>query len=393
MKPGCRSVCIREVQKSIEKSSMQLIKDRIVFHGLENAGCIIRSKERITPGGGAIIFQGMQDHTSDSIKSLEGFDTAWVEEAQTLSRKSLKDLRPTIRGPGSELWFTWNPRRKTDAVDELFRGEEIPSDAVVVRANHDDNPWFPDELEQERVDCLRMNPDGYDHIWEGGYITIADGAYYAKHLAIAKKESRIGVVSREALMCTYAFWDIGGTGAKADACAIWIIQFIGKEVRVLNYYEAQGQELSEHVGWLRREGYEETQVYLPHDGVKHDGVFKVSFQSELKKAGFDVTVVPNAGAGAANQRVEATRKVFPHIWFDKAKCQPGIEALGWYHEKKDEDRGIGLGPEHDWASHGADAFGMMAMEYDKITRGKRPSPADKRRRMNMRDESGGWMGG
>ena len=170
----------------------------------------------------------MQDHTAESIKSLEGFKRAWLEEAQTISSNSLMLLRPTIRAPGSEIWASWNARRKTDPVDMMFRGAEIPTGAQVVQANWRDNPWFTAELEQERLDCLRMQPEQYDHIWEGGYVTVASGAYFAKQLALAKTENRIGVLAADPLMTTRAYWDIGGTGAKSDACAIWIVQFIGQ---------------------------------------------------------------------------------------------------------------------------------------------------------------------
>lgn len=137
-----------------------------------------------------ITFQGMQDHNAESIKSLEGFHIAWVEEAQTLSDRSLSLLRPTIRADNSELWFSWNPRRKTDAVDEMLRGGDLPTGSVVVNANWRDNPHFPAVLEQERQDCIRIEPDQYDHIWEGGYATVTAGAYYAMVLTQAKAERR-----------------------------------------------------------------------------------------------------------------------------------------------------------------------------------------------------------
>jgi phage terminase large subunit len=164
-------------------------------------------------------------------------------------------------------------------------------------------------------------------------------------------------------MTVRAYWDIGGTGAKADACAIWIVQFIGHEVRVLNYYEAVGQPLASHVGWLRANGYGDALCVLPHDGATHDKVYKVSYESALREAQFSVRVVPNMGAGAANTRIEAVRRLFPQISFNESTTEPGRDALGWYHEKRDEARGIGLGPDHDWASHGADAFGLMAVDH------------------------------
>jgi phage terminase large subunit len=188
---GLRSVCIREVQKDLAQSSKLLLQTKLERHGLnESDGFKVFRDVIQTPGDGLMIFKGMNDYTADSIKSLEGFKRAWWEEAQTATRHSLNLLRPTIRSPGSELWFTWNPRRKVDPVDMMFRGEEKPTGAVVVKANWRDNPWFTAELEQERQDCLRMQPDQYDHIWEGGYVSIIEGAYYAKDLTKVKADGR-----------------------------------------------------------------------------------------------------------------------------------------------------------------------------------------------------------
>jgi phage terminase large subunit len=361
---GLRSVCIREVQKSLKESAKRLIESTIEKFGLTRADGFNVLADRIeTPGGGLIIFQGMQDHTAESIKSLEGFGRAWVEEAQTLSSRSLQLLRPTIRAPGSELWFSWNPRLRSDPVDAMFRAGEQPTGSIVVRANWSDNPWFPAELEQERKDCLRDNADQYAHIWEGDYVTVSSGAYFARHLAEARAQGRIEPVVFDPLMRTRCFWDIGGTGAKSDACAIWVAQFVGQEILVGDYYEAQGQPLAAHVAWLRSRGYDGIECVLPHDGAQNDRVHQVSYESALRQAGFPVTVVPNQGSGAANMRIEAIRRLFPRFRFDPIKCDGGLQALGWYHEKRDESRNIGLGPEHDWASHGADAFGLLAVSW------------------------------
>jgi phage terminase large subunit len=381
---GLRSVCIREVQKSLKDSAKRLIEDKLGEHRLGEADGFKVFREVIeTPGDGIITFQGMQDHTAESIKSLEGFKRAWGEEAQTLSARSLSLLRPTIRADGSQLWFSWNPRRKNDPVDEMFRGGTLPTGAAVVKANWSDNPWFPKVLEQERQDCLRDKPDQYDHIWEGGYAGVTEGAYFAQCLAEAKAKGRIGNVSPDPLMTIRAIFDIGGTGAKADAVAIWICQFVGTNIRVLNYYEAVGQPLATHVSWLRANGYGNALIFLPHDGSTNDKVFDVSYESALREAGFEVTVVPNQGKGAAAMRIEAARRLFPSIWFNKDTTQGGIDALGWYHERKDETRNIGLGPEHDWSSHGADAFGLMCVVYEA------PKEPVQRRQQARR---GSWMG-
>lgn len=363
---GLLSVCLREVQKSLKDSAKRLLESKLIKFGLGEADGFKVFRDLIeTPGDGAIIFQGLQDHTVESIKSLEGFKRAWTEEAQSVSSTSLSLLRPTIRAPGSELWFSWNPRWKADPADKLLRGETLPTGAVVVKANWSDNPWFPAELKQERLDCERDEPEQYDHIWEGGYAKVTVGAYFAKPLTQMRQEKRLGRVAADPLMTIRAFWDIGGTGAKADACSIWIAQFIGREIRVLNYYEAQGQPLSAHISWLRKNGYEDALCVLPHDGASNDKVYDVSYESALTDAGFETEVIPNQGKGAAAARVEAARRLFPRIWINEATTTGGVEALGAYHEGRDETRGIGLGPVHDWSSHGADSFGLMCVAYEE----------------------------
>jgi phage terminase large subunit len=366
---GMRAVCIREVQKDLAQSSKLLVESKLRSMGLGEADGFKVFKELIaTPGDGLIIFKGMNDYSADSIKSLEGFKRAWWEEAQTATLHSLNLLRPTLRAEGAERWFSWNPRRKVDPVDVMLRGAERPTGSVVVKANWRHNPWFTADLEQERQDCLRQQPEQYEHIWEGGYVTQLEGAYYAKSLAESRKAGRIGRVSPDPLMTVRLFFDIGGTGARADAVAIWAMQFIGKEIRAINYYEAVGQPLATHLAWMREQDYtpKRAQIWLPHDGEANDKVHDVSYQSALKAAGYDVTVIPNQGKGAAKARVEAGRRYFSSVWFDEGSTQAGLDALGWYHEKKDEARSIGLGPEHDWSSHGADAFGLMAVSAERI---------------------------
>lgn len=363
---GLLSVCIREVQKSLAQSAKRLIEGKIAEYGLGPADGFKVFRDNIsTPGDGVITFQGMQDHTAESIKSLEGFKRSWAEEAQSLSARSLTLLRPTIRAPGSELWFSWNPTRKSDAVDRFLRGDAPPTGLTIAKANWSDNPWFPAELEQERLDDQRDRPDSYDHIWEGDYVQVTDGAYYAKFLKEARRDDRIGRVPADPLMSVRCFWDIGGTGAKSDACAIWVAQFVGREIRVLNYYEAQGQPLAVHVAWLRENGYEKAEQFLPHDGAQSDKVYSVSYESALRDAGFNVRVIPNQGTGAAKMRIECGRRLFNRIWFHEQTTEAGRDALGWYHERMDEHRNIGLGPNHDWSSHGADAFGLMCVAYEE----------------------------
>jgi len=364
---GLCSLCVREVQKSLAASSKKLIETKIKQFSLEGAGEFkIFEKQIQTPGDGVILFQGMQDHTSESVKSFDGFKRAWIEEAHMLSDRSFTLLRPTIRDRGSEIWASWNPRRKTDSIDSFFRAGHKPPRSMAVVANWRDNPFFPAELEEERQHDKKYFPERYDHIWEGGYATAFVGAYYAKHLTDASLEGRICFVPRDPLVGVKAFWDIGGAGAKADAMAIWIAQFVGYEIRVLDYIEGQSQVLAYYVNMLKKKGYEGCTCILPHDGVNTNNITGKRYSEHLSEAGFDVPEpIPNQGAGAAGMRIEASRRLFNRVRFNEKTTEAGRDALGYYHEKRDPDRNIGLGPDHDWSSHGADAFGLMCMVYNE----------------------------
>jgi phage terminase large subunit len=372
LKRGLRGVCIREVQKTLAQSNKKLLEDKIAEHRLDREGFKPWNDCIETPGDGIILFQGMQNHTAESIKSLEGIDVADIEEAQTLSDHSLTLLRPTIRAAGSEIWGRWNPRRKKDPIDVFLR-QNKPANAIVVEANWRDNPWFPPELNEERLLDLEKYPDRYDHVWEGGYVTVFEGAYYAKWLAKAKAEARITELARDSLAEVRAYFDLGGSGAVSDATAIWIVQFVGMKILLLDYIEGVGQVLGYYAGELRARGWQDALCVLPHDAsqIHADNPTGVNYAAQLKQAGFRTRIVPNAGKGAAMLRVEAGRRWFDRMWFNTSKdaagmdrTEAGREALGAYHEKRSTDeRDVGLGPNHDWSSHGADAFGLMALDY------------------------------
>lgn len=378
---GTLAVCIREVQKTLAQSSKRLIEAKIREMGVGSEFRVFTDKIE-TPGDGIIIFQGMQDHTAESIKSLEGFRIADVEEAQTLSARSLQLLRPTIRAPSSQIWFRWNPRRKSDPVDEFLRGKK-PDNAIVVQANWRDNPFWSKELEAERALDLKLYPERYDHIWEGGYAKAFEGAYFAKGLAEAKAQGRIGRVAADPLLPIRAFWDLGGSGANADALTIWIVQFVAQEIRVLDYIEGVGQVLAYYVNELRSRKYDRAICVLPHDGVNSNSITGKRYEDHLRDAGFEVEVIENQGRGAAMMRIEAVRRIFPQVWFNEETTDAGRDALGYYHERKDEARNVGLGPEHDWSSHAADAFGLMAISYETPRSGAK---------LNLGSSRGSWLG-
>lgn len=363
-------LCGRQFMNSLEDSSLEECKRAIEEEPFLRSWYEIGDKYIKSKCGRIhFSFAGL-DRNIASIKSKGRILLCWVDEAEPVTDEAFSILIPTLREEGegwnAELWVTWNPKRKNAAVETRFAQSDDPR-IKIVELNWRDNPKFPAKLERERQRDLRERPDQYDHIWEGGYAMVLEGAYYAKSLAEAKLQGRIGRVAPDPLMTIRLYADIGGTGARADAFAMWAAQFIGKEIRVLTYYEVVGQPLATHLAWMREQGYtpDKAQIWLPHDGSTQDKVFDVSYESALKAAGYEVTVVPNQGKGAAKARIEAGRRLFPSIWFNEEKTAAGRDALGWYHEKRDEVRNIGLGPEHDWSSHGADAFGLMCVAYEE----------------------------
>lgn len=380
-------LCGRQHLNSLADSSLAEIKAAIASEQwLADAFEVGEKYVRTRCGRVSYEFAGLTSNIS-SIKSKARILLCWVEEGEDVTETAWQTLIPTLREEGegwnAELWITWNPRRKGSATDKRFRGSTDPR-VKVVEMNWRDNPWFPALLERTRVKDQAERPDTYDHVWEGGYVTAIAGAYFAKQLTQARAEGRIGRVAADPLMTKRAFADIGGTGARADSFTFWIEQFVGREVRVLDYYEAVGQPIGAHLEWLRSRGHtpSNTQIWLPHDGDSQDKVFDVSYASAFRAAQYDVTVVPNQGKGAATQRIEAARRVFPSCWFNEETTSAGLDALGWYHEKQDEERRIGLGPEHDWSSHAADSFGLGCVVYE---------PPAVKRDEGERDGGGDWM--
>lgn len=371
-------VCGREFQNTLAESSLAEIRAALESEPwLASHYDVGENYIRTKDGRIDFAFIGLR-HNLDSIKSKSRIRLLWVDEAEPVSELAWSKAIPTVREEGAEIWITWNPERKNSATNQRFR-EHPPTDSKIVELNWRDNPWFPSTLDKTRLEDLEKRPEQYGHVWDGEYVTAVAGAYYARSLTEAKEAGRIGRVAADPLMTTRAFWDIGGTGMKADATAIWIAQFIGREIRVLDYYEAVGQPLAVHVEWLRRRGWGNAMCVLPHDGAANDRVYEVSFEGALKAASFDVQTVPNQGSGAARMRIEAARRLFPQMWFNEDTTEAGRDALGWYHEKQSEDhREIGLGPEHDWSSHGADAFGLMCVAYEKPAGKEKRQPAPRR---------------
>lgn len=348
----------REYMNSLDESSMAEIKAAIRSEAWLEPHFEIGEKfirTRGLPGFIEYKFTGL-DRNIESIKSKARIKLLWVDEAEPVSEAAWQIVIPSVREHDSEIWVTWNPKSKRSATHKRFRLDP-PDDAKIVELNYRDNPWFPKVLELERIRDLGKRPESYPHIWEGDFAQVTEGSYYAQSLAMARAQKRICPLSVDPLMQIWTFWDIG----TRDATAIWVVQFVGTRIHVIDYYEAVGQPLAVHLQWLRDNGYPKAVCVLPHDGGNTNHLTAERFEDHIRAAGFDCIVIKNQGKSAAMKRVEAARRLFPSIYIDPEHCEPGMEALAAYHEKQDDKRDIGLGPEHDWSSHGADAFGLMAV--------------------------------
>lgn len=356
-------MCIREFMNSLDDSSLQDVKNAIMSDPwLMSVYEVGEKYVRTKSGRVKFIFSGTSVNL-DSIKSKSKIILLVAEEAEGIHDGAWEKIVPTVREEGSEIWAIYNPETETSWVHKNLRLSKSPM-VKGCEINWRDNPWWTDKLNRLRLKSQEEDPDNYEHIWEGEFKTIFKGAYYTKQIRQAELDGRICYVAPDPLMEYRAIWDLGGTGNKADACAIWIEQWVGEEIRCLRYYETVGQPMDAHVAWLRKNGYGDAICILPHDGRKHDTVHKVTPEGALKEAGFRVKVVPNQGAGAANMRIEATRRLFPRMRFDKEGTAAGLKRLRAYHEKWDDKANIGLGPHHDDASHGADAKGLGAVAYE-----------------------------
>jgi phage terminase large subunit len=385
-------LCGRQFMNSLADSSLEEVKAAVrsepwLAAHFDIGETYIRTKS----GRISYSFVGLARNLG-SIKSTSRILLAWIEEAEAATEEAWVVLIPTLREEDSELWLTWNPEHAKSATNKRFHTRIAKPDprVKIVEMNWRDNPWFPEILERKRLKDKAERPDSYDHIWEGDFVRAVEGAYFAPFLTRAREERRIGLVAEEPNLIIRLFADIGGTGAKADNFVFWAQQIVGTEIRWVNHYEAQGQPIATHLNWLRSQGYttDRTAIWLPHDGATNDRVIDVSYESAFRDAGYDVTVIKNQGRGAAMARVEEARRLFSRMRFDEEKCAAGIQALGWYHAKRDEERGIDLGPSHDWSSHSADAFGLGCIAYEEPS-----APAFTTRTHVPHGVSAGWMGG
>ncbi len=370
-------LCCREFMNSLDESSMAEVKAAILSDpwlsdGWDIGEKYIRTKEGIA-GRVDFKFAGLR-HNLDSIKSKASIILCWVDEAEPVADEAWVKLIPTVREHGSEIWVTWNPETKRSSTHKRFR-ENATEDMKIIELNWRDNPWFPEVLDDERKRDRLARPEQYDHIWEGDFATVIEGAYYAEKLTLAKRQGRICKLPVDPLMSVRVYHDLAFSSSdKADAYAMWPTQAINRQMNWLGYYESVGQSLDYHVGWMRdwmhRNGVRSVEHVLPHDGTRPDGLgnqYKDYWEAaSTPEFQWTVRIIPNQGKGAAMQRINVAHKNFNAFWFDEEGTEGGREAIAHYHERRDADREIGLGPEHDWSSHGADAFGLGATDFEDI---------------------------
>lgn len=369
-----RILCAREIQKSIKDSVHQLLRDQIAALGLTPLYDVLETEIR-GRNGTLFMFAGLK-HNVDNIKSKEGLDIVWVEEAQTVSKASWETLIPTIRKDGSEIWVTFNPELESDETYRRFVAKP-PANALVAKVNWSDNPWFPDVLRQEKDELKARDPDAYLTIWEGHCRQTLDGAVYAHELRKATEEERIRSVPYDASKPVDTFWDLG----RADSTAIWFAQVVGFEYRVLDYYENHGHALAHYLKVLQGRSYVYGTHWLPHDAESELLASERTIAQQMRAAGFRVEIVPKIGIADG---INAARTIFGSCWFDADKCADGLQALRHYRYEKDDDLNTyKRQPLHDWASHGVDAFRYLALALRR-----RPD----RRRTPQVSAPGAWMG-
>ncbi len=352
--------CFREVQKSIKDSVHKLLGDQIQALGLGAFYEVLETQIR-GRNGTEFIFAGLAQHTVETIKSYEGLDRAWIEEGQAVSKRSWDVLRPTIRKDGSEIWCTYNPELETDATHELFVTDP-PPDAVVVEVNYGDNPWFGGVLEQERLECLRRDPEGYKNIWEGKCKPAVEGAIYYEQIVAAEQGKRIRSVPRDPSLPVHRVWDLGFN----DAMSIILVQRVVSELAVVGYVEDTGRTLSDYLADFRGNDYAGWvwgADWLPHDGFAKRHQTGKTDGDILTGLGCRVERVPNM---EVEQGIRQARQVFPRVYFDKDKTKRLIECLKRYRRQIGAQTQEPGAPLHDQYSHGADAYRYMCLVADQL---------------------------
>jgi phage terminase large subunit len=345
-------LCAREIQKSVSDSVYRLLVNQIETLGLGDFYTVQSTLIR-GANGTEFTFGGLR-HNINSLKSIEGTDRVWIEEAQTVSKASWQTLIPTIRKPGSEIWVSFNPELDTDETYQRFVRDPPPG-ALVKRINWSDNPWFPDVLRAEMELLKDRDPDAYLWIWEGHTKQVLDGAIYANEIRKATSEGRFTRVPYDPSKPVQTFWDLG----RADMTSIWFAQQIGFEFRLIDFYQSRGFALAHYLKVLQDRPYVYGVCWLPHDAQNELLAAERTIERQLKDSGREVRIVPRVHV---SDGINAVRTLFDRCWFDSDRCADGLNALRRYRFGVNHETGqYTREPLHDDASHASDALRYFAL--------------------------------
>ena len=362
-----RILCAREIQKSMRDSVHRLLRDYIAKLGLESFYDVLDAEIRGL-NGSLFLFTGLQSHTVDSIKSFEGVDIVWVEEAHGVSKKSWDVLTPTIRKADSEIWLTLNPDMETDETYQRFIATPSP-DTWVCEVNWRDNPWFPEVLDDERQKARRsMLKEDYEHIWEGKARRVAAGAIYRHEIEQLYEDERACNVPYDPRLPVHTVWDLGWN----DAMTIAMVQVGSQDVRIIDYIEDSHRTLDWYVAQLEKRQFRWGTDYLPHDGKTSNFQTGKSTEQKLKELGRNK--VKCLTAVSVEEGIKSARMLFPRCYFDLKKAARLLECLKRYKRQIHSTTNEAMGPLHDEYSHGADCFRYLAMSAEAmwVDQQKRP---------------------
>lgn len=355
-----RIICAREIQHSIQDSVHRLLADQVQAMGLEAFYTVQQTSIR-GRNGTEFLFAGLRQQDVHKIKSFEGADICWVEEAQAVSERSWSILTPTIRKDGSEIWVSFNPELDTDPTYVRFVVNP-PENAVVVKINYDDNPWFPQTLELERQHCERSDPEAYENIWLGRCLRAVQGAIYGREIEDMHAEGRYMRVPYDPILKVHTVWDLGWN----DAMVILFVQRSGSQLRLIDYIEDSHRRLDEYVRMLESRPYVYGRDFIPHDGKASDIKTGKSTEEVLRSLGRRVTVLQRDDI---EEGIKAARLAFPRCYFDSDKTSDLVNHLKRYRRHVSAATNEPSNPVHDEHSHAADAFRYMAIAADQMTNG------------------------
>jgi phage terminase large subunit len=364
VKQQTRILCTREVQKSIQQSVHQLLSDQIEAMGLSPVFEILNSEIR-GPNGSQIYFSGLSDQTAESLKSFEGVDIVWCEEAQAISKRSWDILIPTIRKDDSEIWVTYNPQLESDETHQRFVLRPPPN-CVSVEMNYTDNPYFPVVLEQERAHAeATMRGDDYRHTWLGQCRPAVEGAIYFEAMSQSIAANRIRQVPHDCSLKTHVVFDLG----MADSMTLILVQKVASEVRVVHYIEGTQRILADYSAELRNLRLDDQPLswgtlWLPHDGFHTRHQTGKDDATILRGLGWTVQPVPQT---SVNSGIDRARELFPRVYFHQERTERLVECLKRYRWNLNSKTGEAQHPLHDEYSHGADAFRYLALVADQLS--------------------------